>query len=229
MHQFDKLHERIPEGQRSNVKIQHFEMTKTDSIYTMMSHYAGLMYCPPGKYVRLLIGDTIVMSNSRMEQNSNWEVVNVAHGNVLLAGLGLGMIVIPIVEKANVKSVTVIEANQDVIDLVLPHVQHEKLSVVCADIFDWRPVKGTLYDSIYFDIWSEISEDNLQQMRKLHYRFKYYLNRTNQNRYMESWQRDYLRTERARDRRANAPYERVMAALGGYTEQLKGQMVDIKL
>lgn len=231
MYDFDKLQERIQEGKKGDVVVEHFEMTKTDSMYTMMSHYAGVLYCPPGKYVRMVIGKEIVMSNSRMEQNSNWEIVNKAHGDVLIGGLGLGMILFPILTKLEVRSVTVIEHNQDVIDLIAPHVAHEKLSVINADMHEWKPKKGTVYDVIYFDIWSKITEDNLPEMRKLHYRFKYFLNRLNPNRYINSWQREFLWSERARDRRHNAPYDRVMAALSGHLEATKAQMdtVGVKL
>lgn len=129
--------------------------------------------------------------------------VGVAHGRVLIAGLGLGMIVHGAMKKPEVKHVTVIEKSADVIGLVSPSLppRPRKMAIIEADIFDWRPARGSLFDVIYFDIWPDRNGDNLTEIAKLHRSFARFLNRDNPNAWMNSWYRDQLVYERARDRR----------------------------
>ena len=151
----------IPEGQSGNVKIEHFEVTEEASSFSRMRSMFSSdrsEYVKEGKYVRLIIDDSVVMSDTDMEKRSNTHVIQNAHGNVLIAGLGLGMIILPLLEKPEVKSITVIEKNLDVIKLVHPYLKCDKLTVINADIFEWKPDKSTKFDCIYFDIWTFVSQ-----------------------------------------------------------------------
>ena len=69
----------------------------------------------PGTYVRLLHKGSCVMSNTSMEKRTNADFCIHAHGDVLIGGLGIGMIVLAIQDKPEVKSITVIEKNQEVV------------------------------------------------------------------------------------------------------------------
>jgi spermidine synthase len=165
----------IPEGQSGNVKIEHFEVTEEASKMSRMRSVFSSdrsEYVKEGKYARLIIDGSVVMSDTDMEKRSNTRVINNAHGNVLIAGLGLGMIILPLLENPEVKSITVIEKNPDVIKLVYPYLKSDKLTVINADIFEWKPDKNSRYDCIYFDIWTNISLDNIDEIKKLHYKFK---------------------------------------------------------
>jgi len=104
----------------------------------------------------------VVMSDFHYERATCVEVVERAHGDVLVAGLGLGMILRPILGKESVRSVTVIEKYQDVVDLVLPTLPaSEKLTVLLDDIYTWKPPQGRHYDVIWFDIWPDIEVNRL--------------------------------------------------------------------
>jgi len=133
------------------------------------------------------------MSDCGGEQTSNIEIVQNAHGDVLIAGLGLGMIICPIAKKENVNHVTVVEISPDVINLVEPHLRKyldedsSKLTIINADIFDFKPTQK--YDVIYFDIWGDYSGDEYPETKKLHRRFSRYLNRDGENHFMDSWMR----------------------------------------
>ena len=132
----------------------------------------------------------VVMSDFHYERATCVEVVERAHGDVLVAGLGLGMILHPILGKESVRSVTVIEKYQDVVDLVLPTLPaSEKLTVLLDDIYTWKPPQAHSYDVIWFDIWPDIEVNRLSEMARLHRRFWRYLNRTNPECWMESWHR----------------------------------------
>lgn len=131
-----------------------------------------------GCYVQLRINGELVMSDTPMEKDTNEDFVRWARGDVLIAGLGLGMVVLPLIRRAGVLSVTVIEKSQDVIDLVLPQLlaavtpeEAAKLTVLRDDINTWKPPRRR-WDYIYFDIWPGISRDNLPEMRALHRRFR---------------------------------------------------------
>jgi len=123
---------------------------------------------------RLWVGSQMVMSDSDHEQRTNREVVFRSHGRVLIAGLGLGYILHPILSKPSVTHVTVVEKNPDVIELVAPTLTSSKLRIIEADIFKWRPPRGTKYQTLYFDVWPTLTVKNLPDMERLHRAFRRY-------------------------------------------------------
>ena len=180
---FPNIAEILPEGKKGVAEISHFVVDEDAAKWSRLrSAINGGREEPvePGKYARLSINGGLMMTNTQMEQNSNCRVLHRATGNVLIAGLGIGMILLPILAKPEVKSVTVIEKYQDVIDLTELHLRAsagenaKKLCIIQADIFDWKPAKGVKFDTIYFDIWPDISPDNLPEMTRLHRRFSHY-------------------------------------------------------
>ena len=131
--------------------LQHFEITNQD----LRALFQGI---PPGKYVKLTYKDEVVMSDTPMEKRTNKVFCQKAHGDVLIGGLGIGMILLAIQNKADVKSITVLEKYQEVIDLVATQLPlNEKVHIIQADVFEWRPAKGQRFDCIYMDIWSYIN------------------------------------------------------------------------
>jgi hypothetical protein len=148
---------------------------------------------PPGDYALLLVRNNsgepeMMMSDLAYERATSVEVVRRAHGDILIAGLGLGMILHPILRKVSVCRVTVIEKFQDVIDLILPTLpKTDNLAVIAGDIFDWKPEPSSQYDIIWFDIWPDIGPKRVAEMTLLHRRFANYLNRANPNHWMQSW------------------------------------------
>lgn len=115
---------------------------------------------PEGRYVRLRHKGQVVMSNTLMEQRTNRYFCCNAHGDVLIGGLGIGMIIMDIQDKENVTSITVIEKNQEVIDLVASQLPlNDKVKIICADVFAWKPDKGVKYDCIYMDIWNYVNSE----------------------------------------------------------------------
>jgi spermidine synthase len=198
----------IPEGEKGEAQVKHVQVGKQDASFTMIRAMAtgdAGRVVREGAYAQLFVNGCLVMSDTQMERRSNYGVVWNATGDVLIAGLGLGMILLPILYDSKVKTVTVIELSQDVIDLVEPHVRKAmskkngaKLTVICADIYEWKPPKGVKWDCIYFDIWADICTDNLKDMSKLHRKFA---RRKKPGAWMNSWQREMLKSRHARDRR----------------------------
>jgi hypothetical protein len=81
-------------------------------------------------------------------------------GDVLVAGLGLGLAVHLLARKRRVTSVTVVELSGEVIDLVWDHTDHRGKGVVIqADAFDFlRSERGKAYDSALLDTWQGDNE-----------------------------------------------------------------------
>ena len=189
---FPSMVEIVPESQYGIAKIEHFEVNRSAS---RLSSMRPDDYVPEGRYAKLKVNGRLTMSDTMMEHRTNREVVWKAKGNVLIAGLGIGMILHPILAKSEVTSVTVIEKYPDVIALVAPTIKSDKLTIIAADIYEWKPAKGVKFDAIYFDIWAEQSTDCLEDMRRLHLRFRAHKNKDG---WMDSWRREYLRAEKRR-------------------------------
>ena len=155
----------------------------------------------PGTYVLLkhryptlqfhedtIYNETVWMSDLYVERDSNRDILRAARGDVLLVGLGIGMVAVAICRKPEVTSVTVLELEPDVIRLVAPHIRHGKLRVVAAD--GWKPpLKGRHFDVIYVDVWSDICVDNWADYKALCRKYRSFA-RTGG--LVTAWQKDHL-------------------------------------
>lgn len=167
-----------------NWELDHFTIGERDII--------GLVQgISPGTYVRLMHEGEVVMSNTDMEKRTNADFCRKAYGNVLIGGLGIGMIILAIQDKQEVKSITVIEKNQEVIDMIASQLKfNEKVKIIHADVFEWKPDKGVKYDVSYMDIWSYINHDVYEnEMKPLKRRYARFLRskKENPNRYNKCW------------------------------------------
>jgi spermidine synthase len=198
-----KIPELVPAGKQGVATVEHFEVSREASAFTA---FRAMQHGPDehvgeGTYARLMIGHTLMMSDTHMERSTNSAFVRNAKGHVLVAGLGLGLILFAIADKPEVTQITVVEKYQDVVDLVGPAVMARlgaKLTIVTADIHDWKPEKGVKFDTLYFDIWAEQSTDDLREMATLHRRFAH---SKAPGAWMASWRHDELKARRGRERR----------------------------
>lgn len=151
-------------------EITHYTITKLDVLRELM--HGGP--CEESTVAILRVNGRTVMSDTRHERLTNWEIRARAKGRVLVAGLGMGMIIHALAKNAEVSSITVVEKESDVIALISPSLpKTEKLNVVCADIFKWAPAIGEKFDTIYFDIWADASNGAAApDRRKLSARFR---------------------------------------------------------
>ena len=126
------------------------------------------------KYARLKINGSCMMSETPMEHRTNYRFILNAYGDILIGGLGIGMIILPIQDNPNVKSITVIEKNLDVIKCIqhqLPF--NDKVKIINEDVFDYKPERK--YDCIYMDIWAYVNKDIYEEMKKLKRKYGHYL------------------------------------------------------
>lgn len=124
----------------------------------------------PGKYVSLnsknkkpesYIENTCMMSDTPMERFTNQEFVNIAEGRVLIAGLGIGMVPAALAQKEEVSHITIIELDQEIINLVEPLIRkyvenNEKIEIIQADANTFpETYNGPKFDYLWLDIWPE--------------------------------------------------------------------------
>lgn len=177
----------IPTGEKGLWRVERFIVTEDHAAFS--SSYRG-RFTPAGEYTRLMRGKTVVMSDTPNEIDDIREPIRRASGNVLVNGLGLGVLVNAILTKPTVSRVTVIEISEDVIQLVGAHYQKqygERLHIVNADALKYKPTNGDYYSVAWHDIWDNICADNLPQMKTLHRKYGRICD------WQDSWCREYIR------------------------------------
>lgn len=179
---YKEMHNILKEG-----KVGDFELSK----FTITKENRGFRDCIPcGDYIRLTDRYDCVMSNTPMEQRTNYDFVDKANGDVLIAGLGIGMILLAIQDKEDVKSITVLEKYSEVIELTGSQLPlNSKVKIIQADVFDYELPKESKFDCIYFDIWNYINSDVYEEMKTLKKKYKKYrtMTKNNPNSFMICW------------------------------------------
>lgn len=195
--QFKPMADLLKPGKIGEAELTIFEVTPEDAAFTSIREAATggrEQAVPPGKYTKLKVKGCLMMTDTPMEQRTNMMLLHHAKGEVLIAGLGVGMVLVPLLANPKVTSILVIEKFKDVIDLVAPFFQDAiddgRLHIINEDIFDFRPQEDWTWDTIYFDIWPDICADNLPEMERLHNQYRFHLSG---NGWMSSWEYTKLR------------------------------------
>jgi len=178
------MHEILEEGKVGRFELKKFSIGNSD-FRAMMNGISK------GDYIKLQTPSDVIMSNTSMEKRSNTRFVMDAHGNVFIAGLGIGLIVLPIQEKEEVKSITILEKYPEVIELVGKQLPlNDKVKIIQGDVFDYEFAKGTKFDCLYFDIWNWVNSDvynnEMQVLKKKYRKYKRSL-KDNPTAFMECW------------------------------------------
>lgn len=101
-------------------------------------------------------------------------------GRVLVASLGLGLVTHELLDNIDIDSITIIEKNKDVIDLIsplLPKAEEVKFQIINKDFYDFVHESEEEFDRIIVDIWTS---DSLEETKRILHEevlpFSYYLN-----------------------------------------------------
>jgi hypothetical protein len=141
-----------------------------------------------GRYIKLTDKrkKEIVMSDTPMELETNNEVLENARGSVLIGGLGLGIILLAIQKKKEVKRIVVVEKEMELIIRIASQLPlNNKVEIVHGDILTWETDEK--FDTQYFDIWNHISGDNWAEMKALNARYR---KNRNKGAWVRSWRQD---------------------------------------
>lgn len=219
--EYTNLNEIYKESVESDTyKINSINLSKDEVIMELIRNSDSYWYVkglkPNFNYIRLIKkGDGIMMSDTPMERNTNQKFIQKANGDVLIFGLGLGLIVFPLLNDESVKSITIVELYQDLIDIVKPKIQekdiHNKVNIIQGDCFINKFPKEKKFDTIYFDIWIDISKSNYEEQKTLTRMYSKNINRENPNFYMDAWMKSFYKREitkeKAEDRKYKALFE----------------------
>lgn len=121
-------------------------------------------------YLALCEGGNIWMSLNPNEIETMEPFINKAEGNVLVFGLGMGYVPFMMSEKSEVKHITIIEKDQNIINLfntlLFPSFPHkEKITIVRSDALKYD-ISHKQYDYIFADLWHS-PEDGLDLFIRL--------------------------------------------------------------
>lgn len=150
---------------------------------------AKLQGISPGTYTRLMYRGQVIMSDTNMEKRTNLEFVRNAYGNVVVGGLGIGLILMAIQDKEDVRTITVLEKSKEIIQMVGEQLPlNKKVKIIQADVFEWEPKESDCFNTIYMDIWTYINQDiYFNQMEPLIEKYQRYLDNNDPNRSVTCW------------------------------------------
>ena len=169
------------------------------------------------------------MSDTPMELFTNQQFLDKANGDVLIFGLGMGLIIAPLANDPAIKSITVIEQNKNVIDLIKPFYNHPKITILQGDAYNYEFSKEIMFDTIYFDIWPSRCMDNYKDMKILHKKYRKHLNKNNLNKYMSSWLYDWCKQETYKENKYNKLFQPTKYFSSDIINQLQTLGGDIKV
>jgi len=168
----------VPEGVSGGWAVERFSVTPEQESFQQLrcalNPQRPARIVPAGEYTRLVRNGNVVMSDTPDEIRDHLEPMGRARGLCLVNGLGLGVVVQGMLRMVDVERVTVVERSGDVIRLVAPHYQErygDRVEIVHADAFAWRPPRGVRYDVVWHDVWDDICADNLPEMARLKRRY----------------------------------------------------------
>ena len=117
------------------------------------------------------------MSNDPFEVMTNQIFFEKSKGDVLIFGLGLGWIIFPILDRDDIKSITVVEKNTEIIEFVGDVLSKKdlknKLNIIEGDVYDYHNYLDKKFDFIYFDTYDtpDLSISDIDKLNPLYQKF----------------------------------------------------------
>lgn len=195
---FPSMVDVVPAGTRETARVEHFEITAAEASFVNILRARGYEQVQPGQYARLIVNGQLVMSDTDYELWTMRDAVRAARGDVLIGGLGLGLVALAILRKPEVHSVTVVEKNADVVALVedplrrqLTVTQSAGFLVWTADVRTWEPKVFNVhrFDYAYLDIWPNVCVDDYADHVALRRRVRRWMKKGGK---VDSWQFEHL-------------------------------------
>jgi hypothetical protein len=143
----------IPEGTSGDYEIAHYTNETEDNMWQVYLE----MKNETDEAFTVLIKEGCpmpIMQDSEAEYNEHQWLWDNMTGDILVGGLGIGMINQALIDNPDITSVTIVEISQDVVDLVWDDCpKDDSFLLIVADFETWTPPEGTTYDVIWCDAW----------------------------------------------------------------------------
>ena len=95
-----------------------------------------------------------IMQDTSQEYDEHAWLTPRMSGDILIGGLGLGVVNVGLLANDAITSVTIIENSQEVIDLVWDNcAKDDRFVLVKADVNTWEIPEGSNWDAAWFDTW----------------------------------------------------------------------------
>lgn len=165
----------IPDGRVGDWYIETREITPEASaelaaLHVSHGHEQYVAYSPPGRHKFLGYPRyDAVMNDTLAELELHETFVRAATGKVLITGLGMGLLPAALLRKPDVTRIEIVELEPDVIALVRPHLQDERIAVHQGDAYTFEP--ATQFDFAWHDLlyWNSTMSAAIRRLRE-HYR-----------------------------------------------------------
>jgi hypothetical protein len=152
---------RIPDSRFGDWSIRTVEISPHESaeLFELQATLGAdqyIAFTPPGQYKFLGYPRfDAVMNDTYAELALHERFVKAVTGKVLITGLGLGLLPTALLMKPGVTRIDIVELEADVIGLVRPHLNDERVFIHHADAFEFDP-SGTWdwawHDLLYWDL-----------------------------------------------------------------------------
>lgn len=151
-------------------KIDKIDAPESGLAFSLGSTYRnGRGVLKPGDvYTRLLRrypsgGTSLVMSDTPDEIRDLAPILHRGRGRVVVNGLGIGCVLRGLLAKDTVEHIDVVEISADLIELIGPYFENERVTIHQGDAFTFTWPKGTRWDCAWHDVWDDLSTDNLNE------------------------------------------------------------------
>lgn len=223
---FPQMYKVLPTNEFGKAQIRHFEVSISQSAMTKLRAKLNpdtrwYEYVAPGKYAALVIDGVLFMTDTGHERWSSFPLIDNAYGDVFISGLGLGMVLLPLLTNGHVQRIYVLEKEPDVVGLVGAPLfrylcsqvgldRQRDVRVLHGDVWTWKNPDKLKFSTIFHDIWATFGPDLLPEFAKLKKRYRKWLAKGTH--WQGCWAEDTCKTLKEEfDRKARE----VQAAVGG--------------
>lgn len=188
---FPQMYKVLPAKEFGKAQLRHFEVSTSQSAMTKLRALMNpgtrwYEYVAPGKYAALVIDGTLFMTDTGHERWSSFPLLDNARGDVFISGLGLGMVLLPLLTNPYVERIYVLEKEPDVVGLVGAPLfrylvqrvgldRQRDLRILYGDVWTWKNPDKLKFSTIFHDIWSSFGPELLPEFAKLKKRYRKWL------------------------------------------------------
>lgn len=141
----------------------------------------------------LFVNDTVISTNAPDEIEGMQEFADNCCGDVLVAGLGLGIIVDLLLNNSKVDQITVFENDIELINMFLENnvYTNERVHLRFTNVF-WANAINTHFDFGFFDIWHDRKIKIWFEMELLKEKYAKYVDNIHVHKYdlLQKWRKE---------------------------------------